>query len=183
MTRRDRVTLSPRHQGWIYATLAVLFATGALWLVAKRWLATPGEFGETTSPLAPLAMQAHGAAAMVFLVLLGTLLQGHVRQAWNARRSRVTGGGMLAGVALLVASGYGLYYLGGEETRAAVSLLHWVVGLVLPAWLVWHVRAAKRARVLRPARRARREPARAAEPKATAAEPQALVVERRPTLH
>jgi len=180
MTRRDRVKLSPRHQGWIYATFAVLFATGLLWLVAKRWLAVNGEFGEMTSPLAPLAMQVHGAAAMVFLVLLGTLLQGHVRQAWNARRSRVTGGGMLAGVALLVASGYGLYYLGGEETRAAVSVLHWAVGLGLPAWLVWHVRASTRVRVIRRAPRARREPARVAEP--TATEPQALGVER-PTLH
>ena len=178
--RRDRIKLSPRHQGWIYATLAVLFATGVLWLVAKRWLGGSGEFGEATSPLAPFAMQVHGAAAMVFLVLLGTLLQGHVRQAWNARRSRVTGGGMLAGVALLVASGYGLYYLGGEETRAAVSLLHWVVGLVLPVWLVWHVRASKRVRVIRHAPRGRREPARVAETPAT--EPQPLVVER-PTLH
>jgi hypothetical protein len=180
MTRRDRIKLSPRHQGWIYAIFALLFATGVVWLVAKRWLATPGEFGETASPLAPLAMQLHGAAAMVFLVLVGTLLQGHVRQAWNARRSRLTGGGMLAGVALLVASGYGLYYLGGEETRAAVSLVHWAVGLVLPVWLVWHVRASKRARVIRRVPTARREPARVAEPAAT--EPQALAAER-PTLH
>ena len=183
MTRRDRVKLSPRHQGWIYASFALLFATGVVWLVAKRWLVSAGEFGETTSPLAPLAMQVHGAVAMVFLVLIGTLLQGHVRQAWNARRSRVTGGGMLAGVALLVASGYGLYYLGGEETRAAVSLVHWAVGLVLPAWLVLHVRASKRARVIRRAPTARRDAARAAEPTATAAEPQPLVAERRPTLH
>ena len=180
MTRRDRIKLSPRHQGWIYTTFGVLFATGVLWLVAKRWLATPGEFGEQTSLLAPLSMQVHGAAAMVFLVLLGTLLQGHVRQAWNARRSRITGGGMLAGAALLVASGYGLYYLAGEETRAAVSVVHWAVGLVLPAWLVWHVRASKRVRVRRPPR-SRREPARVAE--ATATEPQTLVVERRPTIH
>jgi cation transport ATPase len=179
MTRRDRIKLSPRHQSWIYATLALLFATGVLWLVAKQGLGAPGEFGETTSPLAPLSMQVHGAAAMVFLVLLGTLLPGHVRQAWNARRSRVTGGGMLVGVALLVASGYGLYYLGGEETRAVVSALHWVVGLVLPAWLVWHVRAS-RVPVGRRARRAHHaQPARVAEP-ATQAQP--LAVER-PTLH
>ena len=155
--RRDLIRLSRRHQGWIFATSAILLATGVLWLVARTWLKGEGAFGETASPLAPFAMEVHGAAAMVFLVLLGTLLPGHVRQAWHARRSRWTGGSMLTLVGLLIATGYGLYYLGGERTRELTSVVHWVAGLFAPALLVWHVRAGRRARAgRRPRSRPRR---------------------------
>ncbi len=34
--------------------------------------------------------------------------------------------------------GYLLYYLGDEALRAASSLIHWAIGLALPAVLVWH---------------------------------------------
>ena len=154
--RRDRIRLSRRHQGWIFATFAILLVSGVLWLVARKWLGGEGEFGETTSPLAPLSMQVHGAAAMVFLVLLGTLLEGHVRQAWSARRNRWTGGGVLTTVGLLIASGYGLYYLAGETTREVISVLHWALGLVAPLLLAWHVRASRRVRAGRIPRSRRR---------------------------
>lgn len=144
--RRDRIRLSRRHEGVVYATFAILFASGALWLVARTWLRGEDELAADASPLAPWAMKVHGAAAMAFLVVLGTLLQGHVRQAWHARRSRWTGGGTLAGALLLVVSGYGLYYLGGETAREVASVLHQAVGWVLPALLVWHVRASRRVR-------------------------------------
>jgi hypothetical protein len=92
---------------------------------------------------------------MLFLVLLGTLLPGHVHQAWRARRNRLSGGGMLAGAALLIVSGYGLYYLGGESARQVTSVVHWAAGLVLPVLLVAHVRAGRRVRVRHPLRQRR----------------------------
>jgi cation transport ATPase len=154
---RGRIRLSRRHKAWVYATYAVLLATGALWWVARTWLRGQGEFGETASPLGPWAMRLHGAAAMVFLVVLGTLLHGHVRQAWNARRSRGTGGVVLALVGALVASGYGLYYLGDESARQIASVLHQAVGVLLPALLVWHVVAGRRAGAGRALGRGRRK--------------------------
>lgn len=137
--RRERVRLSRRHQAWIYSSFGVLFLSGLLWIVAQIWFVGDGEFGESTSPLAPWSMKLHGAAAMLVLVVLGTLLPGHVRRAWNAGKSRRTGAGVLGLNGLLIVSGYALYYVGGEQTRAVMSPLHWIVGLVLPAVLAWHV--------------------------------------------
>jgi len=35
-------------------------------------------------------------------------------------------------------SGYLLYYIGGEGTRAIVSVLHWGIGFAAPLLLLWH---------------------------------------------
>jgi len=144
--RRERVRLSRRHRTWVYASFGVLFASGLSWLVAQSWLAGGEAFGESASPLVPWSMKVHGAAAMLVLVVLGTLLPGHVRRAWNARKSRGTGAGVLGLNGLLVASGYALYYAGGEQSRAVMSPLHWIAGLVLPALLAWHVWEGQRQR-------------------------------------
>jgi hypothetical protein len=160
--RRGSVRLSRRHRAWVYATFALLFLSGALWLVARFGLRGQGEFGETVSPLEPWSLKLHGGAAMLFLVLLGTLLPGHVRRAWNARMSRGPGILLLGLSGVLTLSGYALYYLAGEATRWIVSPLHWVVGLLLPAGLAWHVWEGRRLRRRTRARRRGRSPGRLA---------------------
>jgi hypothetical protein len=143
---RAGIRLSRRHQAWVYGTLGVLFASGVLDLAARFGLRGQGPFGETRSPLEPSSLKLHGAAAMAFLLLLGTLLPGHVRRAWQAGLSRVAGALLLGLNGLLILSGYGLYYLGGEGTRRLVSPLHWAIGLLLPVGLAWHIREGRRLR-------------------------------------
>ena len=113
----------------LYATTGVLVASGL-----TRGSALP---------------RVHGAAAMLELLLVGIVIALHAAAAWRERKNRFLGallGGILAVLAL---TGYLLYYSGSDETRAASSLVHWLVGLALPAALGVHVwlgrRAAQRA--------------------------------------
>ncbi len=76
---------------------------------------------------------------MLALVLFGSLLSSHVPRAWSLRRGRASGATIAAVFALLTITGYGLYYAGGETLRAWISVLHWGVGLGLPALLAAHV--------------------------------------------
>ena len=92
------------------------------------------------------AMKIHGAAAMAILVLVGMLLNGHVRFAWRARRNRGNGSFFLGAFGLLTVTGYGLYYAGSENLRAWTSWIHLAVGLTLPALLVLHIWLGKRTR-------------------------------------
>ena len=135
---------------------AVVLLSGVCWLLSHYLLATPDEFGASRGPLESWWLRLHGAAALGFLVVFGTLLPVHVRRAWNARRHR-TSGGVVVGVAtLLIATGYLLYYAGGEQLRPSLSVIHWLVGLVgLPAMVV-HIILGKRAAA---PRRQQREPA------------------------
>jgi hypothetical protein len=123
----------------VYWSGAVLFLSGVLWLVFHHWMQIRGEFGERAHPLEMWWLRLHGAAAMLMLVVLGSLLPIHVRRGWHQRRN-LLGGAILAALALLlIGSGYALYYFGGEEARAWVSALHWVLGLAAPPLLVWHI--------------------------------------------
>lgn len=149
--RGDRIRLSRRHQAWLYATFGALFGSGLLWLFFRYWVRVRGEFGETAHPLEPWFMKAHGAAAMFALILIGSLLPGHIRRGWKAGKNRVTGAAFVVVNALLIVSGYALYYFAGEVSRAVISAAHWVLGLLFPIVLVWHVWRGRRLRKSTPA--------------------------------
>ena len=143
---RRRLSLSVPRRVWLYSLVGVLTASGAAWLVCQHWLRIEGEFGVTPHPSAPWWMRLHGAAAMLFLVLLGTLLRDHVRLGWRSHRNRPSGAGLLGICAWLTFTGYGLNYVGGESLRLWLSRLHWLPGLLWPLLLVIHIWLGRRTR-------------------------------------
>ena len=112
----------------LYAVLAVLLATGVAWEALD-----PG-------PAAALLMRIHGAVAMLALVLVGTLLVHHIPAGWASLKNRSTGVLLLGGLAWLVASGYLLYYAGGESLRLFASQSHLWVGLAACVVVAFHIR-------------------------------------------
>jgi hypothetical protein len=135
---RNSVKLSGRHKAWLFSAMALLYVTGAGWGWFHYLTKSPDEFGGRL-PVESWSLKIHGAAAMIILVLLGTLIPGHVRFAWHARRNRVNGAGLMAFLGFLIVSGYGLYYFGDERLRAWASVSHLWIGLALPAILVFHI--------------------------------------------
>ena len=83
---------------------------------------------------------------MAILVLIGMLLTTHVRFAWRARRNRANGSVFLSAFAVLTATGYALYYAGGERLRVWTSWIHLGIGLVLPILLLVHIFLGRRTR-------------------------------------
>jgi hypothetical protein len=127
------------HRRSIYACFAALTISGALWLVARYFMRPINQFGESIHPLEPLAMKFHGGAAMVMLFFLGSLMNAHIRRAIKARHNLGTGWSMIVTMLVLIASGFGLYYIAGEGDRSIWSLLHWLIGLGSTALFVVHV--------------------------------------------
>jgi len=113
------------------------------WAYWNYLAASPGDFEMSAKAW---AMKIHGAAAMAVLVLIGMLLNEHVRLAWRARRNRANGSVFLSAFAFLTITGYGLYYAGGEKLRAWTSWIHLAIGLVLPILLLIHIFLGKRTR-------------------------------------
>ena len=140
MERFTRLAASLRY--FLYATSAMVFASGALWL-APRFMPSSSALPEG---LAAASMRVHGGAAMVLLVLIGWTASLHAPSAWRERKNLVSGILLSTGLVLLTATGYCLYYLGEESARAVSSLGHWVLGLALPVALVWHVWLGRRSR-------------------------------------
>jgi hypothetical protein len=148
---RNRFGLGGGQRWWLHVTFAVLFLTGVVWWILHRWGGVETEFGPTPHPWNPWLLRLHGAGAMVALVVVGTLLGGHVRAAWRAGCNRVTGAGMIAVCGGLSVSGYALYYVGSEAGRALASWVHLGLGVAFPAALIVHIWRGRRARRDRPA--------------------------------
>lgn len=144
--RRNSVRLSRRHEWFVYAVAAAVFFTGAAWAAVHYLLAPPNDFGIAGAGQS-WCLKLHGAAAMAVLVLLGSLLPLHLKFAWRAGRNLRTGLSLLALLAFLVFTGYGLYYFGDERLRAWTSAAHLWVGLMLPVIMSMHVWRGKTSRV------------------------------------
>ena len=131
--------LSRGHLRWVYWSSVLLFATGALWLLFHYFVRVHGEFGDRPHALEIWWLRLHGAAAMLTLLVLGSLVPIHVRRGWHQRKNLLAGAILGTLAVTLIASGYALYYFGGEDVRPWISALHWLIGLSAPLVLTWHI--------------------------------------------
>lgn len=133
----------PRRLG-VYAVALGIWGSGVAWLILRYWLRKPGEFGPETNPWEPWALRVHGAFGFATLWSLGLLWGVHVVNGWGAKRRRWSGAGLLGLLLVLTLTGYLLYYASGDELRAVLSPLHWVIGLGAPALFLFHRFARER---------------------------------------
>src|SRR5262249_20193687 len=72
--KRRGIQLSPRHRRWFYSISALLFLSGAAWVVFDWWPTHGESSADLLRSLKPWALKIHGAAAMAFLVAMGILI-------------------------------------------------------------------------------------------------------------
>jgi hypothetical protein len=142
--RRPR-TISRSRRWALYIVGTGVWLTGGLWLLFHYFLVKHGEFGPETNPLEPWWLKLHGAFAFAAVWIFGLLWGVHITKLWHQKHRRRSGV-MLTGVfALLILSGYLLYYVGDDRVRPVISALHWGIGLGCPVFFAWH--RVKRRRV------------------------------------
>ncbi len=128
-----------RGRRWLsYGIGLGLWASGTIWLVYHYFLKQRTEFGLAENPLTHWWLALHGLFAFATLWLFGLLWGQHILGAWKTKRHRVSGSLLIAVLAVLIVTGYLLYYAGGDETQAIVSAVHWVVGLAAPLPFLLH---------------------------------------------
>lgn len=137
----DRVLLPRWQRWWVYASTAALVVTGLVWLVLD---VTRGDL--SPSRLQVWALRVHGVSAAATGVAYGSLIATHIRIGWALQRNRILGAGTGAVSIALIATGCGLYYAPSEQSRAVVSLVHWVLGIAMPALLAVHIYRGRLAR-------------------------------------
>lgn len=123
----------------IHAVSFALLATGLGWELFDRFIVVTTELGPMKHPAEAWILRAHGAAALLSVFVFGQLYSSHVRPSWRAGRKRGTGGVLVAVIALLILSGYLLYYAGGEELRDLASQSHFWLGAIAPVPFLVHL--------------------------------------------
>jgi hypothetical protein len=142
--KRRRLQLSQRHRRTLYAVSLAVLLSGLAWAVVHR-LDMAGRAGDGLRRWKPTMLQVHGLAGIGFVLLFGTLLPGHVRRAWHAKKNRPNGAFFLIAVSVLIITGYILYYVGDETWRERLSNTHLWLGLAAPVLLAWHIFCGRRA--------------------------------------
>jgi hypothetical protein len=135
----QNIRLSKYHEWWVYAAMALLVSSGLLWLLFHYFVTVHSDFGAARHPLEALWLKVHGAAAMLALVLFGTMMPVHIRKAWHAGKNRWSGSLLLAVLLLLILTGYVLYYFADEESRPWIGVIHWAIGLGVVPIVILHV--------------------------------------------
>lgn len=118
--------------------------TGGSWLIGA-WL-KEADLGPVRTPLQTLSIQIHGAAALLFLVLLETMM-AHVRRGWNAKANRWSGSSIMAVHSILILTAWLLYYVTSDSWREWSSVVHWVVGLSALPLIGFHVQCGRSTRI------------------------------------
>ena len=132
----------------LYIAGGALLLSGAVWLVLHYSLGAGA--GELPHPLEALSLRLHGLAAFGGLFVLGALAAAHIPQGWRLSHRRRWVGQRRSGVtlctlaALLVLTGYLLFYFAPEALRPALGWLHAAAGVSMAALLLSHRRQAPR---------------------------------------
>ena len=134
------------HRRLIYAVVGATFVTGVLWLLFHEFVRVRTSFGDGPHALESWWLKLHGLSAMLGLIVLGSLIFTHVRYAWKTRKNIASGIILLTSNVVLIATGYALYYFGGEQTRPMISLIHWGVGVALALLMAAHIVIGRRVR-------------------------------------
>ena len=82
-------------------------------------------------------LAAHGIAAMLATLAIGSVLPFHIKAGYKSKRQWWSGFSQLGFLAVLLISGALLYY-GPEEIRDGVIDTHWIVGLFFFAIFIVH---------------------------------------------
>lgn len=129
---------------WLYAAFAILFLTGAGWLVADWQKNVAGD--EAWQQAAAYLLMVHGGTAMLALLLIGALIPVHLLRSWRRGMNRVSGTIMVLFNGVLIVTAFGLYYLGSEALRPWISWIHLGVGFALALMFPLHVWLGRRDR-------------------------------------
>ena len=121
----------------LYGVGALLWLSGAVWVVLHYVYPQSSPFGPLPNPWEAPLMRAHGLIAVCGVFLIGWMMSAHVSARWPSERNRRSGL-MLAGAALLlILSGYALYYTTGAPHDAA-ALGHMAIGVLSPVAALTH---------------------------------------------
>jgi hypothetical protein len=129
----------PRAQrAAVYLIVGALWISGCAWLALDEFAAQQGPFGTTPHPLEPPLLLAHGVAAVASLYLLGWIGARHALRWWGGGLRRTSGGTLAFIMALLILSGFALFFVSSDAWQRYCAQVHDVLGVAVTLFAIQH---------------------------------------------
>lgn len=137
-----RSRMPPALRAALFTGFALLWLSGACWLVLHLAFEQSSAFGPLPNPWEPVLLKTHGVLAVAGVFLLGWVTAVHLAERRNVARNYRSGLVLAGTAAILVMSGYALYYTTGS-LNAVAARAHECLGVAsllaaLAHW--WRVR-------------------------------------------
>lgn len=136
--------MSRRIRSVVMIGSAVLWMSGIIWMVLHYAFPTHTEFGDTTNSWEPFTIRVHGMLALLMVFMLGWIGGTHVSVRWRQIKTHVHGLILLVVSAILLLSGYALYYVVDDTPRHLIGVTHEIIGVlvIVVALIHWRKRIA-----------------------------------------
>lgn len=128
------------HRLGVILSLAGAWGTGVVVLWARYFGRRDGPFGLQNHWIEFPARAAHGFVVLLFLLALGSLVPLHIGAGWRTGSRRNSALALVVPAILLIVTGWGIYYAGGETLRQGLSWTHSALGVSLLPLLFLHSR-------------------------------------------
>ena len=141
--------IAKKYRYIFYCTLALSTFSGSMFWLLRKFAMVEGDFGPESHAWQYPALQLHGFAAFMMLMALGAIFTAHIPKTWYKERAKKSGSTLLSLVVFSLLSAYSLYYLVSEDWHVYLGNSHAIVGLCLPALLIFHIKIARSAGKIR----------------------------------
>lgn len=135
--------LSGVHFWTLCISLLLLWASGMGWLYLHYFCQVQTQFGLSANPAEHWLLRVHGFFLIPALMALGGILFAHIPRSWSIKAMKRSGVAQILAYLVLIATGYLLYYAGGDRLRNSAGLIHWGLGALAPLFFVWHYLSRK----------------------------------------
>jgi hypothetical protein len=130
--------MPPGRRAAVYLIVGVLWISGCAWLWLDQFAAQRGPFGSTPHPLEPPLLLLHGLAAVASLYLLGWIGARHALRWWVGGLRRTSGGTLACVLALLILTGFALFFLSSDAWQRYAAGAHDVLGIAVTLFAIRH---------------------------------------------
>jgi len=144
--------IAKKYRYIFYTALALSALSGSMFWLLREFAMVEGDFGPESHFLQYPFLQLHGFAAFFMLMALGAIFTSHIPKTWYKGQAKKSGTTLLSLVIFSLISAYSLYYLVSEDWHVLLANSHAIVGICLPALLIFHI---KKARSTRPTKKQR----------------------------
>ncbi len=124
---------------WSLGSVALFaYLSGVVLFVLNHWARVASAVGEQHLPVERAVRVAHSALTYLLVLALGYLIKLHVVPGMRQKNRRPSGVFLLLLFVILLATAVVTLYAGEGEWVATVSLVHAMVGIFFPVFLLLH---------------------------------------------